>query len=1075
MRILAIRGRNLASLAQDVEVDLLQGALAGAGLFAITGPVGAGKTTLLDAVCLALFDRTPRLSGRGGASIGEAGEDEQQWLGSNDVRTVLRRGATEGFAEVEFRGRDERRYRARWTVRRARLRRDGRVMAQELSLFDVDAGAQIGGGRKTEVLGAIQARLGLDFEQFCRSVLLAQGDFAAFLKAPPGKRAELLECMTGTDIYRRLSMQAFLRWKDEDKQAAELRAQVDALRPLDDAAHAALVDGLAAARVAHQQAQARVHDAEAAHAYHQEAERWRTEESKAVAALQAAVAADRAAEPRRRDHERLRAATALLPRREFVAKAMAAAKAAADALATADEVAAATVLAAAAARAEGDAATAALRSGDDRAAVAAWLAQHPHGLPLLREWAQHRGPLEQLAQLDRRAAALATAVAAQQAAAIAAERRCAELAAAAAVQATALAAAQTELQRAQAALDELPFADLQLRRRALHGDRQRLHALERALQAASAARAAVDAATAEAASFAAQRAALAEQGKALADASHEHTAALHSSRAQLRRLEAAVDLRGHRAALADGEPCPLCGALEHPAAAADPTPAHAAQLDVVAAAERAQATALQAAADNLAGQRAATAALAAAEQRAAAATRSLAAAAAPNADLAGDAAALDRQRAQLQAAERELEAAETRNAERRVEQERYAAALAAAGQQLRQGEAALQASKDDAAAHRGREQQLLAEAAPLAEMAARLAPTLAVAFDCDGWRSRLDDAQLRRAAFAAETFASWQLAQRDAEAAAVAKATAARAGDTATAALATARQELADAAATAGVDLGDVDRAAKRDAVQLRRDEQALLDLGRAVDQQRAVVQERTAQRQRHAGSSKPATSAEDAAAELAAARAAATATEEGVLEQQSRLLVDDAARRQHADLQPKLAVQAERLQVWAALHDLIGSASGDKFQVFAQGLTMDLLLAAANQRLEELARRYRLQRNRTGALDFVVVDLDLGASVRSIHTLSGGETFLVSLALALALATLAAPRARIETLFLDEGFGTLDAQSLETALAALDALQASGCQVGVISHVDGFAERIGAAVEVLPDGAGQSRVLVRA
>jgi exonuclease SbcC len=80
---------------------------------------------------------------------------------------------------------------------------------------------------------------------------------------------------------------------------------------------------------------------------------------------------------------------------------------------------------------------------------------------------------------------------------------------------------------------------------------------------------------------------------------------------------------------------------------------------------------------------------------------------------------------------------------------------------------------------------------------------------------------------------------------------------------------------------------------------------------------------------------------------------------------------------------------------------------------------------------------------------------------------------LALALATLAAPRSRVETLFLDEGFGTLDAQNLEEqALGALDALQAAGCQVGVISHVDGIAERIGAQVEVQPDGAGQSRVI---
>ena len=154
---------------------------------------------------------------------------------------------------------------------------------------------------------------------------------------------------------------------------------------------------------------------------------------------------------------------------------------------------------------------------------------------------------------------------------------------------------------------------------------------------------------------------------------------------------------------------------------------------------------------------------------------------------------------------------------------------------------------------------------------------------------------------------------------------------------------------------------------------------------------------------------------------------------------------------------------MWRALDELIGSSGGDAFVVFAQGLTLDLLLTEANRRLAEIARRYRVERNHGGEMDFVVVDLDLGGARRSLQTLSGGETFLVSLSLALALATLAAPRSRVETLFLDEGFGTLDAQHLEQALGALDTLQAAGCQVGVISHVDGIAERTGQLSKCCP------------
>src|SRR5689334_10025768 len=127
MKILAIRGRNLASLAGDFAVELATPPLATAGLLAITGPTGAGKSTLLDALCLALFDATPRLGGGRGVPIGRPDEAEGERLGSQDVRGLLLRGAGAGFAEVDFIGQDGRRYRARWSVRRARERADGRM------------------------------------------------------------------------------------------------------------------------------------------------------------------------------------------------------------------------------------------------------------------------------------------------------------------------------------------------------------------------------------------------------------------------------------------------------------------------------------------------------------------------------------------------------------------------------------------------------------------------------------------------------------------------------------------------------------------------------------------------------------------------------------------------------------------------------------------------------------------------------------------------------------------------------------------------------------------------------------
>src|SRR3970282_214524 len=140
MRIVAIRGANLASLAGPFAVELEREPLAHAGVFAITGPTGAGKSTLLDALCVALFDRTPRLDTRSPVVIGRPGDDHALRLSATDVRTLLRHGTAAGFAEVEFVGRDGHHYLARWSVRRARNRADGRLQSQQIELRDVDAG-----------------------------------------------------------------------------------------------------------------------------------------------------------------------------------------------------------------------------------------------------------------------------------------------------------------------------------------------------------------------------------------------------------------------------------------------------------------------------------------------------------------------------------------------------------------------------------------------------------------------------------------------------------------------------------------------------------------------------------------------------------------------------------------------------------------------------------------------------------------------------------------------------------------------------------------------------------------------
>ncbi|RXZ03055.1 exonuclease subunit SbcC, partial [Klebsiella pneumoniae] len=162
----------------------------------------------------------------------------------------------------------------------------------------------------------------------------------------------------------------------------------------------------------------------------------------------------------------------------------------------------------------------------------------------------------------------------------------------------------------------------------------------------------------------------------------------------------------------------------------------------------------------------------------------------------------------------------------------------------------------------------------------------------------------------------------------------------------------------------------------------------------------------------------------------------------------------------------------WGYLNSLIGSSTGDRFRKFAQGLTLDNLVWLANQQLNRLHGRYLLQRKASEALELEVVDTWQADAVRDTRTLSGGESFLVSLALALALSDLVSHKTRIDSLFLDEGFGTLDSETLDTALDALDALNASGKIIGVISHVEAMKDRIPVQIKVKKiNGLGYSRL----
>ncbi|WP_455912778.1 AAA family ATPase [Pseudomonas putida] len=285
MKILAIRLKNLASLAGPFEIDFTAEPLASAGLFAITGPTGAGKSTLLDALCLALFGAVPRLGDTGQAKMPDADSD----ISIGDPRTLLRRGTGGGYAEVDFVGVSGRRYRARWEANRARDKASGKLQNSRQSLIDLDSD-QLLASQKTEYKTQLELALGLNFEQFTRAVLLAQSEFSAFLKANDNERSELLEKLTDTALYTQLGRRAFDKAKDAKDAHKQLQDQATGVVPLAAEARAELDQQLATAQQQLKTQQAQLKQLELQHTWLKELREWQERQQSATEQLQRAQA-----------------------------------------------------------------------------------------------------------------------------------------------------------------------------------------------------------------------------------------------------------------------------------------------------------------------------------------------------------------------------------------------------------------------------------------------------------------------------------------------------------------------------------------------------------------------------------------------------------------------------------------------------------------------------------------------------------------------------------------------------------------------------------------------------------------
>jgi len=197
----------------------------------------------------------------------------------------------------------------------------------------------------------------------------------------------------------------------------------------------------------------------------------------------------------------------------------------------------------------------------------------------------------------------------------------------------------------------------------------------------------------------------------------------------------------------------------------------------------------------------------------------------------------------------------------------------------------------------------------------------------------------------------------------------------------------------------------------------------------------------------------------------------ESIISFKHRLNDNEEAKKTMKEKAVAIEAQKNECLRWEKLHGYIGSADGKKYRTFAQGLTFELMVSQANIQLRNMTDRYLLMRDENAALELNVVDNYQAGETRTTKNLSGGESFIVSLALALGLSKMASSNVRVDSLFLDEGFGTLDEEALETALETLSGIQQDGKLIGIISHVNALKERIGTRINIEPVSGGHSTI----
>lgn len=960
MKILTIRLKNLASIEGTFEVDFTVEPLRSAGIFAISGPTGAGKSTILDALCLALYDKTPRFAASGESLfLSDVGENQ---VNQSDVKNILRRGTGEGFAEVDFLGATGRRYRSRWSVRRARSKATGSLQPQTLQVTDLDKKEDLQ-GTKTELLAQLVSLVGLTYEQFTRTVLLAQNDFATFLKSRESAKAELLEKLTGTEIYSRISREIYTRSKAADEAMNLLKNSISLIELLPE-------DEL-------QNLQ-------------KEKERLiqlRTTGTKRLAELNA----------------QFNIVRSLVVKQEQLTKK----------------------------QQEESVETEKLKKlHEDLLVQTGYLAY------FREQWEALQPELLKARELDVRLQSLHTDYKQSQQTLQLTQKQVADLEKRHHVSREALSASCSVINRllkSEEAFNPSLSTDLDRIEHILVREEQQLTLLQKEnddrvsrlnafgiqsvgeeqnklLQEQSRLQHALQA------SILLNQ--LREKQKVISSeldtltqqllAKQEQTASLQRLYENA-RMAMGKDVVALRHDLREGEACPVCGSLSHPYGQ-----------------DREMADTLYHSIEK--------------EYRIAVDAHK---------QFNDRCIALQRDVRNIIAQEKIQEEVLAAYSETERTPEHFDTCLQTLRQRLQELEGRID-----------QYQQLYAEWQQKDEGLKKLR------YHCESLREGITRSRLlmQQAAAIAEQLAmvqqtettqrthfktvSEQLQQLQQQRATLLKG---KPADEAEAVVRRKEKELNDALESARKSVEQVQTNLSGIQGELKQLSRNILELS---EQQKQIE------------------NPEILSEAIAACQSANQETERRLSTVEACLLQQEQNKKKLKEIEAEWKEKQAVAEQWGKLNKLIGSADGTKFKVIAQSYTLNLLLLHANKHLSYLSKRYKLQQV-SGTLALQVIDCDMCDEVRTVYSLSGGESFLISLALALGLSSLSSNNLKVESLFIDEGFGSLDADSLRTAMEALEQLQMQGRKIGVISHVQEMSERISVQIQLHKSVNGKSEIVI--